>query len=354
MKTPVISVLMPVYNAERYLQESIESILNQTYTDFEFIIINDGSTDKSKKIILSYEDPRVLYIENPVNQGYLFSLNKGIDIAKGKYIARMDADDLSMPGRFEKQINFLESHNDIVLVGSSATIINESNQEKKVTNVLLSSDLIFAQLFFENPFFHSSVMGRAGVFREFKYDFNYYLAEDYYLWSQIAMKYKLANLSEPLIKYRVHNESITIQKNEQQQACVKRIYAWHLSNLGIENVTAEQLQLHYNIMSHRRQYNYSEPGALDALYWLKYLYKKNKVLNIYDQELFRKNLLICWNENFNTNLTCMNGYKALPFIFSEFNKNINIRGKLLFILYCLRYTKPFNQLFNRLRLSKTK
>lgn len=353
MRTPMISVLMPVYNAEKFLREAIDSILGQTYTDFELIIINDGSFDQSRNIIYSYNDKRIKIIENEKNSGLIFSLNRAIDNASGKYIARMDADDISMPDRFEKQITFLESHSDIALLGSSAIIIDESGKEKKVANVIEASHLIFTQLFFESPFFHPSVMGRTSVFREFRYNDNYYLAEDYYLWSQIAMKYKLSNLNEPLIKYRHHTESISRCKAQQQQDCVKKIYAFHLANLGVENITGEQLQCHYNIMVHNPAY-YSAPGALDALKWLKYLYKKNVDLKIYDQKLFQKNLLVCWRENFSLALTCTNGYRAIPFVFGKFNKEINLKQKFLFIIYCLRYTWPFDQLFNRCRVIKNK
>lgn len=349
MRAPMISVLMPVYNAEQFLREAIDSILCQTYTDFEFLIFNDGSTDKSSEIIKSYDDKRIICFDYVINSGYLNHLNEGIKIAKGKYIARMDADDISMPDRFEKQITFLESHSDIALLGSSAIIIDESGQEKKVTNVIESSHLIFTQLFFESPFFHTSVMGRTPVFREFKYNDNYYVAEDYYLWSQIAMKYKLANLNEPLIKYRHHAESISSRKAQQQQDCVKKIYAFHLANLGVENITGEQLQCHYNIMVHNPTY-YSDPGALDALKWLKYLYKKNVDLKIYDQKLFQENLLVCWRENFSLTLTCINGYRAIPFVFGEFNKEINLKRKISYIIYCLRYTKPFSHLFDRCKI----
>lgn len=353
MKAPVVSVLMPVYNAEQFLREAIDSILCQTYTDFEFLIFNDGSTDKSSEIIKSYDDKRIISFDYVINSGYLKHLNEGVKTAKGRYIARMDADDISLPDRFEKQITFLESHSDIALLGSSAIIINESGNEKKITEVIETSNLIFTQLFFENPFFHTSMMGRTSVFREFKYNDNYYVAEDYYLWSQIAMKYKLANLNEPLIKYRSYNESTSNLKAERQKDCIKKIYAFHLAKLGIKKFTEEELQCHYSIMVHNPIY-YSDPGALDALKWLKYLYKKNRDLKIYDQKLFQENLLVCWRENFSITLTCINGFRAIPFVFGVFNKEINLKRKILFIIYCLRYTWPFDHLFNRCKVLKNK
>ena len=113
---PVISVILPVYNAERFLREAIDSVLKQTFVDFEFIILNDGSTDKTEDIILSYKDPRIRYVKNEKNLKLIKTLNKGVDMARGKYIARMDADDISLPERFEKEVAYLEAHPDVAVV----------------------------------------------------------------------------------------------------------------------------------------------------------------------------------------------------------------------------------------------
>ena len=118
VNAPAVSVVMPVYNGEKYLRESIDSILNQTYTDYEFIIVNDGSNDKTEEIILSYNDNRIRYIKNEKNLQIVKSLNRGIELAKGRYIARMDADDISLPRRFEKQITFMENNLEIGVCGT--------------------------------------------------------------------------------------------------------------------------------------------------------------------------------------------------------------------------------------------
>lgn len=117
-KKPAISVLMPVYNSEKYLNEAIESILNQTFVDFEFIIINDASNDNSENIIESYQDSRIKYFKNEKNLGVAKTLNKGLKLAQGKYIARMDSDDISLPERLYKQFKFMEVYNDIDVCGS--------------------------------------------------------------------------------------------------------------------------------------------------------------------------------------------------------------------------------------------
>ena len=126
-----LSVVMPVYNAEKYLSEAIESILQQSFEDFEFLIINDGSTDRSKDIVLQYDDPRIIYVENDSNMGLIATLNRGIKLARGLFLARMDADDISVKDRFAKQIAFLKNNPNYRLCGSTVRIIDGKGQKKK-------------------------------------------------------------------------------------------------------------------------------------------------------------------------------------------------------------------------------
>ena len=124
---PSISVVMPAYNAEKYLREDIDSILAQTYDDFEFIIINDGSIDRTKEIILSYSDPRIVYIENEQNSGICVTLNKGLDTAKGRYIVRMDSDDIALPQRLEIQVRYMDANPDVGVAGSMVERFYDNN-----------------------------------------------------------------------------------------------------------------------------------------------------------------------------------------------------------------------------------
>ena len=153
---PLVTVLMAVYNGEKYLREAIESILDQTYTNFEFLIINDGSSDRTEEIILSYNDKRIRYIKNEQNLKLIASLNKGLDLAKGEFIARMDADDISLPERLEKQINFLEKHPEIGLLGSWVRTLGLTNNR----NIIFKQghNTIRIQLLFNNFFHHPSVV----------------------------------------------------------------------------------------------------------------------------------------------------------------------------------------------------
>ncbi|MEK7148022.1 MAG: glycosyltransferase [Patescibacteria group bacterium] len=220
MNKPVISVIMPVLNGEKYLAQAIESILNQTVTDFEFIIINDGSTDNTEKIIKSFNDPRIVYLDNGKNLGLATSFNIGIDAARGKYIARMDADDVSMPERFSRQLSFLERKPHIGIVGSSIIIINEKGDRvtlhKKPTN---HNEIKFSSLF-STPMYHPTVMGRAEVFKSYHYQETFSNSEDYELWSRLLFEtnIKFNNIPEPLLKYRIYPQSFTQTLNLDRRA----------------------------------------------------------------------------------------------------------------------------------------
>lgn len=212
---PKISVVMPVFNTEKYLDEAIQSILEQTFTDFEFIIIDDGSTDNSLDIIRRYQnkDGRIVIISRK-NKGLVYSLNEGIKKAKGKYIARMDADDISLPDRFENQINFMKSNN-IDICGSSIVLFNNNKIIGKQSTPTTDVDIKFT-LMFMSAFAHPTVVMDRKIFDRLKYQ-QYTYAEDYKLWTDIALHgYKMGNLDMPLLKYRVHQSQISnVYKQEQ-------------------------------------------------------------------------------------------------------------------------------------------
>lgn len=205
---------MPVWNGAKYLGAAIDSILNQTFQDFEFIIINDGSTDDSKKIIESYQDARIVLI-NQENQGVTKSLNNGLQIAKGELIARMDADDLAMPDRLAKQLEFLNAHPEVALCGTRAVAIDKD--EKIIRNFdypPLSHQEIKKYFIFHNPFIHSSVMLRKSVLATVgSYDETVPRAQDYELWSRVITKFQTANLPNHLLRYRILDEGVTKSKN---------------------------------------------------------------------------------------------------------------------------------------------
>jgi len=205
---PKISVLTTVYNGERYLEETIKSVLNQTFKNFEYIIVDDGSTDKTKEIIKKFEkkDSRIKYFYYGKNKGY-FNLhnviNKGLDVAKGKYVARLDADDICHKDRLRIQHNYLERHKDIFIVGSSAEVIDKNGNKigfmKKKPWPSWFLKLIIG---FNNPFIHSSIM-----FRNENLRYPYH-NEHFFYFNALVNEKKLKNMVFPLIKYRINPEGV--------------------------------------------------------------------------------------------------------------------------------------------------
>ncbi len=154
---PSISVILPVYNADRYLRAAIQSILDQTLSNFELIIINDGSIDNSKAIVESFIDPRIIFIENPKNLGLIATLNKGLTLAKSNLVARMDADDIAFPERLQIQFDFLTQHPEVTLVGTWSDIINEKGVHCKIHKNPLTHTAIMYELMFGNTITHPSI-----------------------------------------------------------------------------------------------------------------------------------------------------------------------------------------------------
>ena len=211
--SPKISVLLPVYNAASFIGESIQSILDQTESDFELFIIDDCSTDNSLQIIESFQDPRIILHKKKWNSGYTESLNWGIEQARGKYIARMDADDVSLPQRFEKQVLFLEQNQHIAMCGTDA-IVKGSNLQ---FNYPCEPEAIQANLLLGSSLIHPSILGRAEIFKAHKYIISKEPAEDYDLFTRLAARgIQLANLEEPLLIYRVHTSQISKVQNQKQ------------------------------------------------------------------------------------------------------------------------------------------
>jgi glycosyltransferase involved in cell wall biosynthesis len=241
--TPKISVILPVYNAQSYLRESIESILNQSFQDFELIMINDGSIDGSLSIMESYADQRIRII-NQSNAGLPISLNRAIATAKGKYLARQDADDISLPERLSKQVAYLDDHPQCALLGSWAQIlVANALTNRSLAHPHLNSDIQLKLLFF-NCFVHSSVMIRksaleiSGLYPEEKEKFP---PEDYDLWLRIAKHWEVANLPEVLLYYRELPNSISRSKLDIMQERARLMSLLALKEIIPESATNEDI-----------------------------------------------------------------------------------------------------------------
>lgn len=233
MKDPIISVLLPVFNSDRYIAECIDSIINQTISDFEILVIDDCSTDKTVNIISSYSDSRIKLIRKEVNTGYTDSLNWGLKNAKGEFIARMDADDICLPTRFEKQLTFLKKNSDVILCGTQFRQIGDNIISKLATN----HDEIKVRLIEGSCIAHPTVMFRKKYFIDNNILYNRQMepAEDYDLWSRLVFMGKLANLPEVLLLYRIHPDQISISKQNKQVELADFIRENFLQNLTIEN-----------------------------------------------------------------------------------------------------------------------
>lgn len=218
MTTRLISVVMPVYNGERYLASAIDSILAQTYSNFEFIIINDGSTDSTPIMLAEYveRDSRIKLLHQGQNQGVTKALNWGCKLAQGKYIARMDADDLCEPERFERQVKFLENHPEVIVVGCWSAYIDEDDTVIGIWKTPTNPRVIQWRQIFSNNLAHPSVMMRRAEVAQVGFYSTELPIEDFALWSQLSLIYDLANIPEVLQKRRVWKESITVKSRDIQ------------------------------------------------------------------------------------------------------------------------------------------
>ena len=224
---------MPVYNAEKYLREAMDSILTQTFRDFEFLIINDGSTDSSKAIIRAYIDPRIRYVENETNIRLIATLNKGIELAMGEYIVRMDADDISEPQRIAKQVEFMDTHPQVGLCGSfMRTIGLERNYD---IHYQTEHDAIKFRLFFDTHFPHPTAIIRKPVLmhHQLRFDKAYIHAEDFELWTRMADVCKIAILPEILVIKRSHAEQVSEVYKEIQEEITAKIRKEQIEKLGV-------------------------------------------------------------------------------------------------------------------------
>ncbi|HDM77954.1 MAG TPA: glycosyltransferase [Deltaproteobacteria bacterium] len=257
MRSPKVSVIMSVYNGEKFLEEALESILKQTFPDYEFIIINDGSTDRTPQILASFDDPR-LVIVNQDNRGLTVSLNRGIRLAKGTYIARMDADDISEPTRLERQVEVLDHDPDVVLVACWYKVIDEKGNVLAHRRLPTDGRQLAKLLMHDNPICHGSVLLRKEAIEAVgSYDENLRYAQDYDLWLRMLRKgYSFSIVPEFLYRFRISPESVAklylqrryaaLIKMRQAEKC-KNIASNSFENLGTLSYRRKRSLYHYAI-----------------------------------------------------------------------------------------------------------
>lgn len=233
MDTPLVTVLMSVYNAEPFLEEAMNSILEQTYENLEFLIINDASEDRSLKIIQSYSDPRIVVVNNKENIKLTRSLNKGIKLVKGKYIARMDADDVSLPTRIEKQVTYMERHAEVGLCGTFLRTFG-LNMDYDIAFKTTHDEIKF-KLFFDTHFPHPAAMLRKSVLEihQLKYDTDHKVAQDYELWNTMVEYCEVAILPEVLVRKRSHGGQTSAMQKQEQLNVLRIVHKQLFQNLGV-------------------------------------------------------------------------------------------------------------------------
>jgi glycosyltransferase involved in cell wall biosynthesis len=264
VSTPVVSVLLAVHNGGAFLDEAIHSILDQTFPDFELLVIDDGSTDDSYNRAAAFKDPRIRILRNETNIGLTRSLNRGLAEASGEYIARQDADDISLPNRFAAQVQYLRSRLDVVLVGTSAVRINQKGMMVGTNDMPVTHETIRWASVLDNPFLHTSVMFRRNVVQECGgYDEQYAVCQDYALWTRLAARHQVANLPERLVLMREHPRSMTRSQTSRTDEECQAIMAQNLPSIfSGRRMSDNDLRL---LSLYRRRFDRLELSGLETL-----------------------------------------------------------------------------------------
>ncbi|MGB3545815.1 MAG: glycosyltransferase family 2 protein [Saprospiraceae bacterium] len=287
--SPPVSVVMPVYNGAAYLREAIDSILNQTFRNFELLVIDDGSTDNSLEIIESYTDPRIRLLRNPGNWGVAFTRNVGLREARGNYLAWCDCDDVSLPTRLEKQVAWLDAHPHIGACGTGIVRFG-GGQKEVVSRVATDSDYLRGMLLFMPALPNATVMLRKDlVYGEgLAYSEKLAVGEDFDFVLRCSWQFSVANLSEVLYRYRASESSIMksyAETDERMYGMLKQVYKRVLTRLGIES-SEENLRTHYLINSENLLNG--KPDLTRCLTWLLRLQAANKQVDLVAPAAFRQ------------------------------------------------------------------
>ncbi len=285
----LVSIIMSVYNGDKYLRESIDSLLRQTYEDFEFIIINDGSTDLSKEIICSYQDGRIVFIDRSNNLGLTKSLNQALSLTKGKYIARQDADDISLKSRIEEQIYFLEQNKEISILGTGTELFNSSRTLKRFIYSKNHDDIKFQLLHFFNPLPHPTLMFRRKVAEKLSgYNNLFILSQDYDFLLRASEIFKMSSLQKPLVKLKFNPNSLSHANTEQLKFGLAALICAHRRLRGNTDYSKEDEKVWQQFLE---KINY-----FIKIKQLNRKFKARKYLNLAMFSLINLNILHCFNK----------------------------------------------------------
>jgi len=315
-KDPRVTVLMSVYNGERYLNEAVDSILAQTFTDFEFLIIDDASTDCTPEILRGYDDPRIRIVTNEENLGLTKSLNRGLALAKGEYIARMDADDISVPERLEQQIYVLEKNSDIGVLGAAVQYIDECGKPLQILKWPQKDTLIKWKLCFMNPIAHpSAIIRRKLLIESGGYDEKITFAQDYDLWVRLSPATHFANHRDVLLYLRKTRDSISFTKYHEQ-----KMFSHLISERAINNIIGTPMSQSVVdcILNERINDSCTREDFQNSLKSLYYSYLlKNTEISFRDKQFMRRDIamraIMAENERQNGKETWLDTVRSVAF-----------------------------------------
>lgn len=290
---PAVSVIMPVYNAAAHLAEALDSLLAQTFADFELIALDDGSTDATGALLAAYaaREPRLRVVHGPSNCGVVAQLNQAIDLARGRYIARMDGDDICLPGRLARQVALLDTRPQVAVCGSWVQIFGDAPTH--IRRYPADDAAIRCELLFRNVLAHPATMLRGELLRRhnLRYDRDFAHAEDYELWMRLAAHGGLANIPEVLLRYRMHAGQVGQQQRAAQVATAARVRLGQLRALGLEPTLAEQAT-HELISTARFEPARAQLDAADG--WLQRILAANQLAGRYAEPALRPVLAWHW------------------------------------------------------------
>jgi glycosyltransferase involved in cell wall biosynthesis len=289
---PTVTVLLPAYNAAPTLLGAVDSVFGQSYTDFELLVMDDGSTDATAEVLKSCRDSRVRVVRSERNQGLIAVLNQGLELARGKYIARMDADDTAHPRRLELQLGFLEAHPDVGICGTWFRV--RGGWRRTVVRTPTSHQAISARLFFRSPFAHPTVAFRRAFLEEsgLRYDPQAVDAEDFDLWVRARERTRFANIPRVLLDYQVHSDQTSSRRMRSQLESAGRARLRQLSQL-LPGATTEEKELHLRACD---GYRFASAGELlEARAWLDRLALANRQARLFTEEAFGDALADAWS-----------------------------------------------------------
>jgi len=298
---PKVSVVIPVYNRERYLGDAIASVLAQSFSDFELLVIDDGSTDRSREVASAFTDPRLRLLCNERNLGLPRTRNAGVDAANGAYLAFLDSDDVAMPERLAKQVAFLDRHPDHAAVGTWVDWMDDAGRRLgRIKRRPLSAREVAALRLFRQGIENTASMARTDILRVFRHNESFAVSEDFEIWERIAAAYAIANLPEVLVRRRAHAQQTSKDRDEQTRLYRQTIYARQLQALGIA-FEEEDLRRHHLLRRMKKSRYTPDREFVDwAEAWLQSLQSANRRSGRYPEPelshlLGGLWLKTCWN-----------------------------------------------------------